>query len=92
MCCSTIVDITKSAKVAVGSFYNYFDSKEQVFEEMLQDLQEDLFTIPADEVTSARPTPEERIREANRRYLESLRVNLRGRWRLGREEEAAGKV
>lgn len=63
-----IVDITKSARVATGSFYNYFESKEQIFEVMLTELQAELFTIPADGSRSTPPI--ERIRSANRRYLE----------------------
>ena len=63
-----IVDITKSARVATGSFYNYFDSKEQIFEVMLTELQQELFEVPGESTKSMAPV--DRIRLANRRYLE----------------------
>ncbi len=40
-----IVDIAETASVATGSFYHYFDSKEQIFREVAQ-LQEQRLTAP----------------------------------------------
>jgi AcrR family transcriptional regulator len=35
---ASIVKITESAGVAQGTFYNYFDSKQQIFDELIVDL------------------------------------------------------
>lgn len=37
---TSIVSITQRAKVALGSFYTYFDSKEEVFRALVQDMSE----------------------------------------------------
>jgi AcrR family transcriptional regulator len=70
-----IVDIAETAQLAPGSFYHYFDSKEQIFREVAQ-AQEERLTAPADdgsELTSPQDSPWERIHRANRRYLERYR-------------------
>jgi AcrR family transcriptional regulator len=68
-----IVDIAETAGLAAGSFYHYFDSKEQIFREVAQ-AQEERLTAPADdEDPGDTPSPWERIRRANRRYLERYR-------------------
>ena len=71
-----IVDIAETARVATGSFYHYFDSKEQIFRQVAQ-LQEQRLTAPEEEeATTSRgagPSARERIRRANRRYLERYR-------------------
>lgn len=78
-----ITDIAKEAGVSHGSYYHYFESKEQLFREVAE-LQEARLTAPAD------PGPDEpvpatghdaalsvRIEEANRRYLERYRDEAR---------------
>ena len=68
-----IVDIAETAGLAAGSFYHYFDSKEQIFREVAQ-AQEERLTAPADDAdVGDTPSPRERIRRANRRYLERYR-------------------
>jgi AcrR family transcriptional regulator len=70
-----IVDIAETAQLAPGSFYHYFDSKEQIFREVAQ-AQEERLTAPADDGSdpgSPQDSPWERIRRANRRYLERYR-------------------
>ena len=71
-----IVDIAETAQIAPGSFYHYFDSKEQIFREVAQ-AQEERLTAPAGEgsPTSVAPdaSPWDRIRRANRLYLERYR-------------------
>ncbi len=70
-----IVDIAETAQLAPGSFYHYFESKEQIFREVAQ-AQEERLTAPADdgsEPVSPEDSPWERIRRANRRYLERYR-------------------
>lgn len=80
-----IVDITEAAGVALGSFYHYFDSKEQLFRE-LAEAQEQRLTLPPDAEAEGpapgedRPrlgSPFDRIRTANRRYLERYRDEAR---------------
>jgi AcrR family transcriptional regulator len=68
-----ITDIAKVAGLASGSFYHYFESKEQIFREVAA-AQEERLTAPADDEESGGDTsPWERIRRANRRYLERYR-------------------
>jgi AcrR family transcriptional regulator len=67
-----IVDIAETAQLAPGSFYHYFDSKEQIFREVAE-AQEERLTAPSQDVeTASSPddSPWDRIRKANRRYLE----------------------
>ena len=70
-----IVDIAETAQLAPGSFYHYFDSKEQIFREVARAQEERLTAPPENEPAAAeRPdSPWERIRRANRRYLERYR-------------------
>lgn len=64
-----IADIATEAGVSHGSFYHYFESKEQVFREVAA-LQEARLTAPGDdEHRRDDDTPWDRIRRANRRYL-----------------------
>ena len=66
-----IVDIAETANLAPGSFYHYFESKEQLFREVAQ-MQEERLTAPPQEASPDSPeaTPIDRIRRANRLYLE----------------------
>jgi AcrR family transcriptional regulator len=69
-----IVDIAEAADLAVGSFYHYFDSKEEIFR-VVAEAQEERLTAPPDEPrdTDRDDSPRERIRRANHRYLERYR-------------------
>jgi AcrR family transcriptional regulator len=70
-----ITDIAKEAGVSHGSYYHYFESKEQLFREVAQ-LQEERLTAPPDDPATAlgHDAPlSVRIEEANRRYLERYR-------------------
>jgi AcrR family transcriptional regulator len=75
-----ISDIAAAAGLSHGSFYHYFDSKEQIFREVAE-AQEALLTAPDDD--HDQPGPDEpvseldRIRHANRRYLERYRDNAK---------------
>jgi AcrR family transcriptional regulator len=64
-----IADIAGKAGVSHGSFYHYFDSKEQIFRELAEELEVTLLSVtPA----HAGPRdPIDRIRTANRDYLAS---------------------
>ncbi len=74
-----ITDIAEQAGLSHGSFYHYFDSKEQIFREVAE-TQEALLTAPTEGADPADPTPlteRERILAANRLYLERYRDNAR---------------
>jgi AcrR family transcriptional regulator len=74
-----ISDIADRAGLSHGSFYHYFESKEQVFREVAES-QEALLTAPSDDGDRdvAAPRNElERLRRANRRYLERYRDNAK---------------
>jgi AcrR family transcriptional regulator len=70
-----ISDIAERAGLSHGSFYHYFDSKEEVFREIAEAVEEQLSAplggVILDPESSA--SPQERIREALRRHLESYR-------------------
>lgn len=70
-----ISDIAERAGLSHGSFYHYFDSKEQIFREVAE-AQEARLTAPEDDASESDPatlTEIERLRRANRRYLERYR-------------------
>ena len=71
-----ISDIAERAGLSHGSFYHYFESKEQIFREVA-DLQEAQLTAPAEEASEPPTTEYERILRANRRYLQRYRDNGR---------------
>jgi AcrR family transcriptional regulator len=78
-----ITDISRTAKVAHGTFYTYFPSKEAIFREVIVGLQEDMLSGDEHELTPAtdggqeRPGPIERIDAANRAYLAGYRRNAK---------------
>ena len=70
-----IVDIAETAGLAPGTFYHYFDSKEQIFREVAE-AQEERLTAPpedADPEADADQSPLGRIRRSNLRYLQRYR-------------------
>jgi len=67
-----IVDIAETADLAPGTFYHYFDSKEQIFREVAA-AQEERLPAPPEVEEPADSSTFERIRAANRRYLERYR-------------------
>ncbi len=73
-----ISDIATRAGLSHGSFYHYFDSKEQIFREVA-DEQEANLTAAGDGGESApsgvAPSDRERIRRATARYLRRYRDN-----------------
>jgi len=69
-----IVDIAKEAGVAVGSFYTYFESKEELLGEVAAALFHELIPpLPADVGPDARA----RIEAGNRAYVHAYRRNAR---------------
>jgi AcrR family transcriptional regulator len=73
-----ISDIAERAGQAHGSFYYYFDSKEEVFREVAAAVDKRLFA-PLDDVIKAETklAPKQRVREAMRRHFESYRQEAR---------------
>lgn len=67
-----ISDIAERAGLSHGSFYHYFDSKEEIFREVAATVDQ-LLSAPQRTVIldpSSHATPRERIHEAMRRYVE----------------------
>src|SRR5262249_51740088 len=74
-----ISDIAERAGLSHGSFYHYFDSKEEVFREVAAAADERL-GAPLGEVMldpSSHAPPAERMYEAMRRYFEAYRAESR---------------
>ncbi|MEZ5235283.1 MAG: TetR/AcrR family transcriptional regulator [Acidimicrobiia bacterium] len=71
-----IGDITEEAAVAHGTFYTYFESKHELFREVVGTLVQD-FIAEARSVPSLGPSPAARIERANRGYLQAYRRNAR---------------
>lgn len=79
-----ITDISRAAKVAHGTFYTYFTSKEAIFREVIVGVQADMLAgdasgdlhVDADGGRS-RQGPIERIDAANRAYLAGYRRNAK---------------
>lgn len=70
-----VAHIARHAKVAYGSFYTYFPSKEAVFLEIADRLFEDMTQHPL--VPAAGTAPAARIRRANRAYYEAYLRNAK---------------
>ena len=72
-----IVDIAETAGLAPGTFYHYFDSKEQIFREVAEAQEERLTAAPDDAAAEVDPdadqSPLGRIRRSNLRYLQRYR-------------------
>ncbi|HVU62280.1 MAG TPA: TetR/AcrR family transcriptional regulator [Mycobacteriales bacterium] len=74
-----ITDIAEGAGVSHGSFYHYFDSKEQVFREVADAL-DDRMNAPLSDVIlveSSHAGPRDRIREGNRQFFVSYQRDAR---------------
>lgn len=71
-----IADITAAARMAVGSFYTYFDSKEAIFEVLLIEMENLVYDAPARQLPEG-ASPWERIRATNEVYLTTYRRHAR---------------
>jgi AcrR family transcriptional regulator len=70
-----VSDIAEEAGLSHGSFYHYFDSKEEVFREVVEGVEEKL-SAPLGSVIldpNSHATPRERISEAILRHMEAYR-------------------
>ena len=74
-----IGDISERARLSHGSFYYYFDSKEQIFREVAAAVDDQLAAPLGDVILSpgSRELPPQRIREAIRRHFEAYRDEAR---------------
>ncbi|OZG26319.1 TetR family transcriptional regulator [Williamsia sp. 1138] len=71
-----IRDICSEAKTAYGTFYTYFQSKEEIFQEVIMGVQQDMTTN--DLMPTARSdAPWDLIEASNRQYLHSYRRNAK---------------
>jgi AcrR family transcriptional regulator len=69
-----ISDIAATAGLSQGSFYHYFESKEQIFREVAAAQEERLTAPPTDAGDASKSgSPRSVIGRANRRYLERYR-------------------
>lgn len=74
-----VSDIAEEAGLSHGSFYHYFESKEEIFREVAQAVEEKL-SAPLGAVIldpNSTASPQDRIREAIRRHMESYREEAR---------------
>lgn len=69
-----ITDITAEASSANGSFYNYFDSKEDIFGVVISRVN-DRMRESLDDRLESDATPRERIEHATRQYVKAYRAN-----------------
>jgi AcrR family transcriptional regulator len=67
-----VTDIVREARVAHGTFYTYFSSKDEIFQEAARRTVDDLFASTSGS-HSADEDPVQRIDNANRRYLEAYK-------------------
>jgi AcrR family transcriptional regulator len=67
-----IADIASAAGIAVGTFYTYFDSKEQLFMEIVQEFFESMVPVSLGE---AGEDPLEHIRTSHKGYIDFYRAN-----------------
>ncbi|MGI5216945.1 TetR/AcrR family transcriptional regulator [Nocardia sp. CA-290969] len=71
-----ISDITRTAGVASGSFYTHFDSKEEIFSEVVAQVRDEMLH-PHVRARAGSDDPRDWIAAANREYLRSYRRNAR---------------
>ncbi|GAA2076861.1 TetR/AcrR family transcriptional regulator [Aeromicrobium tamlense] len=69
-----ITDITTEAGTANGSFYNYFDSKEDIFRAAIAQVNGRMFEVAASRLPEG-ASPYERIEAATRRYVEGYKAD-----------------
>ena len=76
---TNVGDISKRAQVAHGTFYTYFNSKEEIFSEVADELQRRPAPAPPRPSPTCRPAARsrERIERANRGYLRGYEENAR---------------
>lgn len=71
-----LTDITAEAQCSTGSFYTYFDNKEEVFAAVLEEVQEEMLHPHVREIAGDED-PIAVIEAANRLYLEAYERNAK---------------
>lgn len=71
-----LTDITAEAHCSTGSFYTYFDNKEEIFAAVLQEVQEEMLHPHVREIAGDED-PIAVIEAANRLYLEAYERNAK---------------
>ena len=70
-----LVDITTEAGTAAGSFYTYFDSKEEIFRAVLKEVEDEMLHPHVRELNENDPIGA--IEASNRAYLEAYERNAK---------------
>lgn len=74
---SRLTDITTEAKCSIGTFYTYFDSKEEIFTAVMQAAQDDMMHPGLPHVDDHPENTAEIFRASNRAYLEAYKRNAK---------------
>lgn len=72
---SRLVDIVAEAKCSIGSFYTWFEGKDEIFAAVLQEAMEDMLQPAADRPAGGDPVAS--IRASHRAYLQAYARNAR---------------
>lgn len=64
-----MVDVATEAGISLGGLYRYFANKEDLFEQLIADVHEELYTSSRAQRASLADSPFEALREANLAYL-----------------------
>ena len=68
-----VTDITAQADVAVGTFYTYFRSKQEIFQAVVGDIGDEIYAVGVS--TAAHDDPVAVIDQANRQFFRFYRDN-----------------
>lgn len=71
-----LADITDQAQVASGTLYRYYQSKHEIFGDVMAEVVQELTAVTPEHV-SALKDPVARLREANLVYVRAIRRNAR---------------
>jgi AcrR family transcriptional regulator len=72
-----LADIVQEAEVATGTFYNYYDSKEEIFRDLMDTVVADLIERSSEQDVPPRDDPIGRIYASNRAYVRGYRRHAR---------------
>lgn len=74
---SRLTDITKEARCSTGTFYTYFDSKEEALAAVLHEAQEDMLHPGPPQEQHADRTVVESLEAGNRAYIDAYKRNAK---------------
>lgn len=72
-----LTDIPARAQCSTGTFYTYFDSKEEILQAVIQEAQDDMLHPGEPRLSEEESSPEAVIRASNRAYLEAYKRNAK---------------